>query len=188
MSRANALQSLHEAMGAAIMRDLLPVPFVRPVARHEDMPEGTTKTIFCRPDDEDVDVVMFSQTWGSSLLGYGGDGDWGSSAMTRAYTVVIRTERDACVYFGISRLAYHCVFDEMTQEQQDKFADDAQKRRLVGRKEAVSLYGAKLGVDPTYEVRFNKPESLAKAAKSSKVVAKAVKSPNTSRPPRTIRR
>lgn len=57
-----------------------------------------------RPRAQDIEVcAMFPQTWGSTALGFGGIG---GSAMTTAYTIVLRgPQGDVLVYFG-GRFAY----------------------------------------------------------------------------------
>lgn len=57
-----------------------------------------------RPTPHDCDVVMFSQTWPSTALGFGGIG---GQAFTNAYTVIVSCDRAAAsaVYFG-GRFAY----------------------------------------------------------------------------------
>jgi hypothetical protein len=51
-----------------------------------------------RPDLQDMEVIaMFSQTWGSTALGFGGIG---GAAMTSAYTIVLRCGTECAVYFG----------------------------------------------------------------------------------------
>lgn len=58
-----------------------------------------------RPTAGDIEVfAMFSQTWGSTALGFGGIG---GSAITTAYTIIIANvhTREFCVYFG-GRFAY----------------------------------------------------------------------------------
>lgn len=59
-----------------------------------------------RPGIRDIEIVaMFSQTWGSTALGFGGIG---GAAMTDAYTVIIRHNNEFCVYFS-GRFAYKIV-------------------------------------------------------------------------------
>ena len=56
-----------------------------------------------RPHMDEITVVSFPQTWGSTALGYGGVG---GSAMTTAQTTVVLRGGEACVYFGGTILAY----------------------------------------------------------------------------------
>ena len=56
--------------------------------------------------DRDIEVyAMFSQTWSSTALGFGG---LGGQSITSAYTIVLRSNYlgEYCVYFG-GRFAYH---------------------------------------------------------------------------------
>jgi hypothetical protein len=46
--------------------------------------------------------AMFSQTWGSTALGFGGVG---GQAITSAYVIVLECMGEFCVYFG-GRFAY----------------------------------------------------------------------------------
>ena len=53
-----------------------------------------------RPTTRDFEVMyMFTQTWGSTALGFGGIG---GAAMTTAYTIVLRSHMNGeyCIYFG----------------------------------------------------------------------------------------
>lgn len=145
MSSSSPVLSLHQALAHAVLKDLQPV--TRSVVDFDRIPQGTRppmnelprKDVLCRPEDRDVSVVLFPQTWGSTALGYGG---LGGAAMTTAYSVVVQTLADACVYFGVGRLAYHCVFEAMTSEQRESFQKDIGKQSLCARAEAQSRYGA----------------------------------------------
>ena len=111
----NPIQVLHETLGAALYRDLPDIEYSdrdwsrwkvlskeeqTEAIKNNNVPE-TKKTR--RPHDEDVEVYLFPQTWGSTALGYGGIG---GSAMTSDYTVVVMLYNDVCVYFGRDQLAY----------------------------------------------------------------------------------
>lgn len=101
-----------------------------------------------RPYDDELNVTMFRQTWGSTALGYGGIG---GAAMTNAYTVVVATRASACVYFGDGPLAYRCVFAEMTEDQLSQWTADLGARRMVSRREALVRYGATLPAASAHE-------------------------------------
>lgn len=74
-----------------------------------------------RPYEEQCDIYVFPQSWGSTALGFEGVG---GAAITSAYTtVVIGPHSDACVYFA-RRLAYHI------QRPNQDFYDDLQKRKM----------------------------------------------------------
>lgn len=89
-----------------------------------------------RHSSYDITVfAMFTQTWSSTALGFGGVG---GQAITGAYTIVLESEQGCgfCVYFG-GRLAYHI------QKPNQKFFDDILNRRMVEVKSAKSLYEVK---------------------------------------------
>lgn len=96
-----------------------------------------------RPTEREVRVVMFPQIWGSTAKGYGG---MGGAAMTEAYTVVVSTRSDACVYFQSSTLAYRVDLRAVTPEQLTAYQVDLQAQRLASRREAVARYGAEIPV------------------------------------------
>jgi hypothetical protein len=64
---------------------------------HKDAPLTTR-----RPTEDDVEAFHFTQTWGSTALGFGGIG---GSSMTSAYTTVVLMDGAAAVYFS-GRHAY----------------------------------------------------------------------------------
>ena len=76
---------------------------------------------------DEVEVVMFPQTWGSTALGYGGIG---GAAMTPAYTVVVSYENHMCVYFGHGRLAYRLDYNQMSTEGRERWRSDLQAHNL----------------------------------------------------------
>jgi len=76
---------------------------------------------------DEVEVVMFPQTWGSTALGYGGIG---GAAMTPAYTVVVSYENHMCVYFGHGRLAYRLDYNKMSTEGRERWREDLQAQNL----------------------------------------------------------
>ena len=74
--------------------------------------------------DLDIEVhAMFSQTWSSTALGFGG---LGGQAMTDAYTIVLRSSLlgEYCVYFG-GRFAY------TIKRPNQKFFEDTANGRLA---------------------------------------------------------
>jgi hypothetical protein len=84
-----------------------------------------------RPTTHDFEVsAMFTQTWGSTALGFGGIG---GSAMTTAYVVVLqsRLTGEYLVYFG-SRFAYKLV------RPNSKFFEDIAASDMAG----VGSHGA----------------------------------------------
>ena len=81
----------------------------------------------------DIEVyAMFSQTWSSTALGFGG---LGGQAITDAYTIVLRSSLlgEYCVYFG-GRFAYNI------KKPNEKFFQDVAK-----------LYMAPVGEKSNYE-------------------------------------
>lgn len=76
------------------------------------------------------DIINFKQTWGSTALGFGGVG---GSAMTDAYTTVLRRGNTWFVFFD-GRFAYKVNIDDKT------FYEDMKNRRLRSVKEAQECY------------------------------------------------
>jgi hypothetical protein len=142
----NPISSLHRALSAAIYRDLPDIEYYdrdwtkwRALSKQEQIeaiknntPPEIKKSR--RPRDEDVEVFMFHQTWGSTTLGYGGVG---GSAITTAYTVVISLHGAACVYFGGDRLAYRLDFNELSAEGRKRFNDDIRSHDMADCRECV---------------------------------------------------
>ena len=136
----NSITSLHRALSAAIYRDLPDIEYydrdwakwntLSKQEQIEDIKNNTPPEIkkSRRPRDEDVEVFMFLQTWGSTALGYGGIG---GSAMTTSYTVVVSLHGAACVYFGGDRLAYRLDFIELSAEGRKRFIDDIRNHDMA---------------------------------------------------------
>lgn len=153
MRKQNPILPLHDALGAALLRDLADISYERldhaAIAAlnlsHREVAErrsdGTLPkaTAFRRPTAEEVDVVLFEQTWGSTALGYGG---LGGAAMTPAYSVVVSTHKEACVYFGGGHLAYRVTFADMSHSQREAWNEALSNRFLPGRQEAKDKFGA----------------------------------------------
>jgi hypothetical protein len=98
------------------------------------------KNVVRRPSDTDCEVhAMFSQTWGSTALGYGGIG---GAAMTPAYTVVIAGPEGHLAFYWNGRFAYLVDQAKQTEEQRRALQEDLANRWTVGRMEAVVRYGA----------------------------------------------
>lgn len=98
-------KALSDALGAAIHRDLSPIPYRRwtPAMKKDGVARDDAPLEHRRPSSWEVEVVMFPETWGSTALGYGGVG---GSAMTPAYTIIVSCDQvaEACIYWGGSRL------------------------------------------------------------------------------------
>lgn len=105
MRLEHPVQTLTEALGAALHRDLSKIKYQRWTAsmKKEGVSPENAPWEWRSPRQDDVDVVLFSETWSSTALGYGG---MGGAAMTPAYTVIVicRATQEACVYWGGSRL------------------------------------------------------------------------------------
>lgn len=117
--------ALHEAIAAAVHRDLPDITYEdrdwdawRALSKTEKdhvMKTNSNPRIkkTRRPMSDEVEIVMFPQTWGSTALGYGGIG---GAAMTPAYTVIVTYHNCSCVYFGYGRLAYKLDYSTMSPE------------------------------------------------------------------------
>lgn len=154
MHKQNPLLPLHEALSAALLRDLRDVSYettdwaaahqlrqTLPAADYAERQRSrslptTTKTR--RPSADEVDVILFPQTWGSTALGYGGVG---GAAMSDAYTIVVSTGGEACVYFGGGTLAYRVDFTKMPVKERRAWESALSSRILPGRMEALPLFG-----------------------------------------------
>jgi hypothetical protein len=145
MKKSNPLLALHEALSAALLRDLSDVQFetldhaaLRALqkldAKTEERP---MREVVVRPTDADVDVVMFSQLWMTTALGYGGLA--GQSA-TQSYTVVVSTEREVCVYFRGGRLAYRIELESLSPEQRNDVLTRIYAHDMPTRAEALKRW------------------------------------------------
>ena len=86
-----------------------------------------------RHTERDIEVyAMFSQTWSSTALGFGG---LGGQSITSAYTIVLRSNYlgQYCVYFG-GRFAYHikCI--------NQNFIEDVMNREMCAVKNKSKYY------------------------------------------------
>jgi len=104
----SAISSLSFGVVSALVKDLMPYPepvyrFDRSDGMHNKRVDtGTIRPV--RPREDQCQIFLFKQVWGSTSLGFGGIA---GQAMTSAFTtVVIGPVGDACVYFGC-RFAYH---------------------------------------------------------------------------------
>lgn len=158
MRKQHSLITLHEALAAAMLCDLSPLPYQIPdreaigrlgltpreVAEHRSAGTLPQATAWRRPSEEDVEVSLFLQTWGSTAIGYNRNGGLAGAAMTPAYTVVVRCGEEACVYFGGGRLAYQVKFAELTATQQTAWQEALSRQWLPSQAEAVAEFGAVL--------------------------------------------
>ena len=104
MRGGNCFSSLAEALYSALLVDLPAIEYQQwtPAMKKDGIPPEEVPMRFRRPREEDVEVVHFAQTWGSTALGFGGVG---GQAMTSAYTTVVTSGVAAAVYFS-GRHAY----------------------------------------------------------------------------------
>lgn len=157
LQNLSPLLSLHEALASALRVDL---PAITPTATnwtaesvlHKELTlaeQGKTRqpnaaqvrSDPCRPRVEDVEVQLFLQTWGSTALGYG---EKGSASTTSAYTVIVSTCAEACIYFGEGVLAYQLKYAAMTLAHFELWREDLGRCTLACRAKAPERYGAQL--------------------------------------------
>jgi hypothetical protein len=134
-------EALHDAIAAACWRDLPDFTYedrdwsawqqLSKPAQMQAIKDHTVPMVSRtrRPRTDDIEVLLFAQTWGSTALGYGGIG---GAAMTSAYTVVvIMDHRYHCVYFGGDQLAYRVDIVSCSREGKEKFMDDLRHHVLA---------------------------------------------------------
>lgn len=88
-----------------------------------------------RHDEYDIEIYsMFSQTWSSTALGFGGIG---GQAFTSAYVIVLESTQGAgyCVYFG-GRFAYRI------EKPNKLFFEDIMSKRMADVSGAQKRYTA----------------------------------------------
>lgn len=121
----NPIPTLCESIYSAVYKDLADLEYDYRAPGSD--PTSKIKKLR-RPAPFDCDVVMFSQVWGSTALGFGGIG---GAAMTSAYTVIVfGPSGDAAVYFG-GRLAYHI------DKPNELFSADMHAQHMAPTKEAT---------------------------------------------------
>jgi hypothetical protein len=133
--------ALHEAIAAATHRDFSEITYedrdwdayrgMTAIAQLAAVRNNTvpmvTKTR--RPFSDELEIIMFPQTWGSTALGYGG---MGGAAMTAAYTIILSFHLQTyCVYFGGGRLAYKLEYVDMSKEGRENFFMDMANRNMA---------------------------------------------------------
>lgn len=140
---------LHEALAAAMHKDMPDIDYEdrdwdawRKLSREQQQEALKSKSEIMvrksrRPMADELIVDMFTQTWGSTALGYGG---MGGAAITTAYTVVITHGNDVCVYFGCGRLAYHLNLRTMSNDGRAAFMSDLKDHVLADVKKASMRY------------------------------------------------
>lgn len=127
------LNDIAAAMFSACATDLPDVEYHQftPAMRREGkLPqEGPLKKR--RPSQYDLDdVIVFTQMWGSTALGFGG---MGGAAMTTAPTIIFRLRESYAVYFG-GRFAY------LVNNPNGRFWSDVSERNMVDVSRAKTRY------------------------------------------------
>jgi hypothetical protein len=140
---------LHEALAAAVHKDMPDIHYknrdwdawrkLTPEKQREVLKNKTEvyKDEVRRPTADELEVNMFTQTWGSTALGYGG---MGGAAMTTAYTVVLTKGRDVCVYFGCGNLAYRLDLNTISSDGRAAFLSDLKDHVLADVRKASTRY------------------------------------------------
>lgn len=141
MRLGTPFEALHEAMAAATYVDMPDLTYEdrdwdawRKLSKEEQgvtMRTGTEPRVrkIRRPMSDELEVIMFPQTWGSTATGYGG---LGGAAMTDAYTIIVSHHSTTyCVYFGCGRLAYKLTWADMSPEGRDNFFKDVATRTMA---------------------------------------------------------
>jgi hypothetical protein len=149
MRLSNPLEALHMALAAALYRDLPLITYsdrdwdawraLDTHAQGQAMKTNTvpTMTKTRRPHQDDVEIIMFPQTWGSTALGYGG---MGGAAVTSAYTVVVSDGMISCVYFGQERLAYKINYNLLNTQGRENWRTDLCSQKLADCRTAPQRY------------------------------------------------
>ena len=140
MRLGTPFEALHEALAAAAHRDIPEITYEdrdwdawRKLSKEEQGVAMKTDTVprvsrIRRPMSDELEVVMFLQTWGSTATGYGG---MGGAAMTSAYTIIVSDQRCHCVYFGCGRLAYKLTRADMSNKGKDNFLKDMTSHNIA---------------------------------------------------------
>lgn len=140
MRLGSPLEPLHQALAAAAHRDLPDIEYEdrdwdswRKLSAQEQAESMRSNKVpvvsrVRRPLMDELKVVMFSQVWGSTALGYGG---MGGAAVTPAYTVVVEFKGVWCVYFGHGVLAYKLEAQNMSDQGLREFKNDLRDQKLV---------------------------------------------------------
>lgn len=149
MRLGNPLLAVHNAMARAILQDLPDIEYktrdwnawhqLSKEAQADAIRNRTEpqKTGTRRPHEDDVEIIMFAQTWGSTALGYGG---MGGAAVTSAYTVVVSDGDCHCVYFGGGELAYKVSYSKLNTTGKENLTADIRNHNMVARNQHVTRY------------------------------------------------
>lgn len=145
MRLGSPFEALHQAIAAAVHRDLPDIQYetrdwaawqkLTKTEQDAAIKNRTTPNIakVRRPESDEIEIVMFPQTWGSTALGYGGIG---GSAMTPGYTIIITYHNHICVYFGCGRLAYKLDLSKMSPEGRDRYTRDVAAQNMASIRES----------------------------------------------------
>jgi hypothetical protein len=149
MRLGSALMAVHSALAQALYKDLPDISYTnrdwaawRALSKEEQgvalkLNQVPQVQATRRPREDDVEVLLFPQTWGSTALGYGG---MGGASVTSAYTVVVHDHACWCVYFGEGELAYKLEYAQMSPEGRQNLRDDIQSHHMMDRQKAHSRY------------------------------------------------
>lgn len=116
MNYGHPVTSMAESFYSAMKCDLPGVEYTRRTV-NSDIEEERIR----RPREDELNVIQFDQTWGSTALGFGGIG---GAAMTTAPTTVVYLRSHYAVYFA-GRHAY------TISHPSDEFFDDLKNRDMV---------------------------------------------------------
>ena len=141
MRLGTPFDTLHDALAAAAYRDMSEIIYEdrdweawRALSKEDQssaMKNNAIPTVtrVRRPMVDELEVIMFPQSWGSTALGYGG---LGGAAMTSAYTIIVSYHSTTyCVYFGRGQLAYKLTWADMSPEGRENFLSDMAARNMA---------------------------------------------------------
>jgi hypothetical protein len=110
-------------------------------ARDYDLPEVVSKwqgrKHVHRPNEDQLDMRMFGQSWPNTLAGMDAHDGLAGQAFCSAYTVVVIHGKAACVYFN-GQLTYR------VEGRNAAFREDLKACNLASQRTAISRYGAEL--------------------------------------------
>ena len=149
MRLGHPLLAVHSALSQALLQDLPDISYEnrdwlawRSMDKQAQTDAIRTRTeprvtATRRPHEDDVEVLMFPQTWGSTALGYGG---MGGASVTSAYTVIVHDHNTYCVYFGGGECAYRLTLQDMSAAGRDHLRADIQSHNMSDRNRAAARY------------------------------------------------
>lgn len=134
MHNQNIIQQISMAIASALLLDLPDVAYRNwtPGMKRLQVPPDEAPLKRRRPREEEVEVITFPQTWGSTALGFGG---MGGASITTAQTTVVSmpSASAAAVYFG-------CGLGYVVHNASARFWEDLSKHSMASRREAAD-YG-----------------------------------------------